>query len=162
MNENLDLTKILNNCPRGTKLYSPLFGEVTLNSVVPDCEYPIEVMFDKDGGGKDWDVFTKDGRFIDKEGAECLLFPSEVCRDWKNFVPRKPKPEPKRAFNFFRPFDKVLVRDDENCNWEVDFFDHYNHNENFPYRVMTSGYRKYCVPYEGNEHLHHTWNKSNE
>ena len=28
MNENLDLTKILNGCPTGTKLYSTLQGEV--------------------------------------------------------------------------------------------------------------------------------------
>lgn len=29
MNENIDLTKILKDCPNGTKLYTPLTGEVT-------------------------------------------------------------------------------------------------------------------------------------
>ena len=28
MNENLDLTKILKGCPKGTKFYSPIYGEV--------------------------------------------------------------------------------------------------------------------------------------
>ena len=29
MNENIDLTKILKNCPRGTKFYTPIWGEVS-------------------------------------------------------------------------------------------------------------------------------------
>lgn len=153
-NLDLDLTKILKDCPKGTKLYSPLFGEVTLNSINPDFKYPIEVMIDGDDDGEGWNTFTKDGRYCDREGAECLLFPSMNCRDWSQF--RKPEPKPKPAFNFFKPFDRVLVRDDENCCWEVDFFDHYNQNDNFPYRAMTSGYRKYCIPYDGNEHLNGT------
>ncbi len=33
MNENIDLTKILKELPKGTKLYSPLFGEVYLTEV---------------------------------------------------------------------------------------------------------------------------------
>ena len=28
MNENIDLTKILKDCPKGFKLYTPLIGEV--------------------------------------------------------------------------------------------------------------------------------------
>lgn len=33
MNENLNLVKILKDCPRGTKLYSPIYGEVELGGV---------------------------------------------------------------------------------------------------------------------------------
>lgn len=33
MNENINLVEILKDCPKGTKLYSPLFGEVTLLAV---------------------------------------------------------------------------------------------------------------------------------
>ena len=40
MNENIDLTKILKNCPKGFKLYSPLFGEVVFEGI-SDVEYPI-------------------------------------------------------------------------------------------------------------------------
>ena len=28
MNENIDLTKILKDCPKGWKFWSPIFGEV--------------------------------------------------------------------------------------------------------------------------------------
>lgn len=43
MNENLDLTKILDGCPEGTKFYSSDFGEVTFFKVSShDWEwYPI-------------------------------------------------------------------------------------------------------------------------
>ena len=40
MNENIDLTKILKDCPKGTKLYSPVFGKVELK-VIGDNKYPI-------------------------------------------------------------------------------------------------------------------------
>ena len=91
-----------------------------------------------------------------------MLFPSRECRDWSQFVPPMPKTEPKPVFNFFKPFDKVLVRDGDDYFWEIDFFAHCNPHNNFPFRVMTSGCRKQCIPYEGNEHLHRTNNKPNE
>ena len=56
----------------------------------------------------------------------------------------------------FKPFDRVLVRDGYDNRWEIDFFDHYNWSGNFHYRRMTSGYLRYCIPYEGNEHLNGT------
>ena len=45
MNENLDLTKILEGCPEGTKFYSSDFGEVTFFKVSPyDWDhYPIRI-----------------------------------------------------------------------------------------------------------------------
>ena len=33
MNENLNLVEILKNCPKSTKLYSTVFGEVKLEEV---------------------------------------------------------------------------------------------------------------------------------
>ena len=33
MNENIDLTKILKDCPCGTKLYSTIYGEVELKQI---------------------------------------------------------------------------------------------------------------------------------
>ena len=33
MNENLNLVEILKDCPEGTKLYSPVFGEVEFESI---------------------------------------------------------------------------------------------------------------------------------
>ena len=34
MNENLNLVEILKDCPEGTKLYSPIYGDVKLVKVI--------------------------------------------------------------------------------------------------------------------------------
>ena len=41
MNENIDLTQILKDCPKGTKLYSLIFGEVNFEKIGSDDEYAI-------------------------------------------------------------------------------------------------------------------------
>ena len=41
MNENLNLVEILKDCPKGTKLYSPIVGEVELKCINNDFGYPI-------------------------------------------------------------------------------------------------------------------------
>lgn len=53
----------------------------------------------------------------------------------------------------FKPFDKVLVRDDINDKWSIGQFSYYDEeNEDFPYICMNGCYH-YCIPYEGNEYL---------
>lgn len=53
----------------------------------------------------------------------------------------------------FEPFDKVLVRDREEQEWYANCFSHYRGNDkNFPYACLGNDFR-YCIPYEGNEHL---------
>ena len=53
----------------------------------------------------------------------------------------------------FKPFDKVLVRDEEENVWYANYFSHYKGNdEEYPYACIDSSYC-YCIPYEGNEHL---------
>ena len=42
MNENIDLTKILKNCTKGTKLYSTIFGEVEFEGIGTTTKYPIK------------------------------------------------------------------------------------------------------------------------
>ena len=42
MNENIDLTKILEGCPKGTKFYSSIFGEVSFVEIYNSYDkYPI-------------------------------------------------------------------------------------------------------------------------
>lgn len=65
--------------------------------------------------------------------------------------------EPKCSF---KPFDKVLVRYNEDSVWRCEFFSHYNtFNKRYPY-VCLSGVYKYCIHYEGNQHLLDTTNNS--
>lgn len=61
--------------------------------------------------------------------------------------------EPKRKSECeFRPFDKVLVRDNEYSMWLPKFFSNYNNNNRHYHYYTTAGVSwKYCIPYEGNE-----------
>lgn len=161
--ETLDLTKILSGCPKGTPLFSPIFGDVELVRVLGNSDlYPIEVKATPVGSIQpEIKCFTYDGKYWGLYGNdECLLFPSKDCRDWSQFVPPmpepKPEPEPKPAHNF-RPFDRVLVRDSIYDRWDIAFFKEEFKGEIYPYLVMGSICRyKHCLPYEGNESLFNT------
>ena len=52
----------------------------------------------------------------------------------------------------FKPFDKVLVRDNNEQEWKINFFSHYNKDFCYKYYCLKSCYNQ-CIPYEGNEHL---------
>ena len=82
MNENIDLTKILKDCPKGTKLYSPLVGEVEFEKILDGIAYPIITSYNERTL-----AFTNKGFYYDDAGAEaeCLLFPSAEQRDWRKF-----------------------------------------------------------------------------
>ena len=82
MNENIDLTKILECAPKSMKLYSPLFGEVSLEDVTPKASWPITIST-ADGIAE---CFLRDGRFYDNPNGECMLFPSKENRDWSTFT----------------------------------------------------------------------------
>lgn len=51
-----------------------------------------------------------------------------------------------------KPFDKVLCRDNANSKWEVDIFRHIVEENTYRYSCLCDTW-KYCIPYEGNEHL---------
>lgn len=52
----------------------------------------------------------------------------------------------------FEPFEKVLVRDYENYDWRCNLYSHLGKDEKSPHECVW-GMWKYCIPYEGNEHL---------
>ena len=56
----MNIAEILKKCPRGTKLYSSLFGEVILDCVKDGVEYPIRCLA-SDGG---YPFFMSDGRYF--------------------------------------------------------------------------------------------------
>lgn len=55
-----------------------------------------------------------------------------------------------------KPFDKVLVRNAEYGLWIPALF---GMEKNGQY-ITSAGWQKYCIPYEGNEHLLGTKNDS--
>lgn len=80
MENNIDIAKILEDCPKGTKLYSPLCGECTLEHVHSELKKIIILTSDYRTLS-----FHSDGRYIQMDNAECLLFPSIENRDWNKF-----------------------------------------------------------------------------
>lgn len=225
-NNKINIAEILKDCPKGTKLYSPIYGEIELLKVNSNYTYPINITIGIDSTG----TFTSDGRLYEQyHSAECILFPSREMRDWTKFFKRgdvvyskagkmcaifegwvnddytefnttinfyvddasygkeeicytncfvkasdeeratfianaekhyngKYNPEtlqvePVKPECSFKPFDKVLVRDHEGQIWNANYFSYYReNNKDFLYACMDNPYR-YCIPYEGNEHL---------
>lgn len=127
MNENIDFTKILENCPVGWEFWSDNYGKVRFKCINKSYDRPIFVKR-TDGGNA---YYTKDGWCSKDFPASCLLWPSKDCRDWSKFTApwyKKEKFDPKTL----HPYDKVLVRrGNENYNvWFPDFVSDPPNNDN--------------------------------
>lgn len=138
MNENINLCEILKDCPKGTKLWSPVWGRVTFEAIdaFDDLVYVLT--------HKGVHITLDNGKF-DADG-ECIIFPSKDQRDWGKFK------APIKRFNpeEFKPFDKVLLRIDERGIWQPDFFGYKDGN---CITCVTYGNVK-CIPYnEETKHL---------
>lgn len=235
MEKKINIAEILRDMPKGTKLYSPLFGKCELVGVGTD-EYGVFIRvesFFQDGCvKKESRTFSSDGRYFGwYPNTECLLFPWDKMRCWDKFFKRgdivynphsqmyavfecwanddytefnttinyykdhtfgekdvcdtecfvKANDEQKTLFIAaaegyydgkynhktlqvepvkvvepkcsFKPFDKVLVRDDEEDVWKADYFSHYEEDDKIAPYVCVGSYYKLCIPYEGSEHL---------
>lgn len=228
----MNIAEILRHCPKGTKLYTPIYGNVVLDRVLlENGKFPILI---KDATGCEH-LFTENGcHRYNLPNVECVLFPSKDQRNWSRFrLPLKagdivmtidgetpfifkeyiasryahcycgidangtfkmeapvdvywtsdfiiPASEEakKELFdkieeagykwnadtleleevvpkfkNKFKPFDKVLVRNHTDEKWTIDLFSYYDEKDKgFPFICINDFYR-YCIPYEGNEHL---------
>ena len=160
MNENIDLTKILKDCPVGWHFWSSVYGEVEfieiyskpvlcnprpredewLGQEIHDSERPI--LFDADGF--EHRVSSK-GEMI-KGCGECTFFPSRDQRDWSNFTAPWYK---KKKFDSktLQPFDRVLVKLSNEDVWTVDFFSHYDPLEEYMKYVCVANLAVFCIPY---------------
>ena len=150
MNENLDLTKILDGCPPGTEFYHLIYGQVGLREVIKD-EYPIVLepinKFIRT-------TLTKDGRMNNRYDGECLLYPSKTQRDWSKFERFWDESEVERFDpKTLQPFDKVLAKDGFSSKWTCSFFSHMDNDVSFPV-YCSGGYFKVCIPFnEETKHL---------
>lgn len=138
MNENLNLVEILKNCPKWTKLYSIVHGDVEFIKIEKDKSYPIVVKAVNKG------VFiplTKYGKLYDSyEDSECILFPSKTQRDWRAFHILN-----KRGYiDELHPFSRVLVRNDDFNVWHIGLFEYIDDCGD---AVCDSRCVKQCVPY---------------
>ena len=118
MNENIDLTKILKDCPKGTEFYSCIYGKVRFDCLKP-CDYPVLTVRSDDL----YAVFSREGKYSNTPDSECCLFPSKEQRDWSKFTApwyKKDKFDPKTL----KPFDKVLIWHCASECWSCEVFSH--------------------------------------
>ena len=158
MNENLDLTKILDGCPEGTKFYSSDFGEVTFFKVSShDWEwYPIWLHYRSKVCSQPQILsLTKKGQNVYGYDGECTLFPSKEQRDWSKFVRFWDKPKVEKFDpNTLQPFDKVLVKDYETDRWTACLYSHTANNLDDGWYVCDNSYWHYIIPYtDDTKHL---------
>ena len=143
MNENLDLTKILEGCPKGIDFYHTVYGTVLFNSIDLDSEYPIRFIV----GKNQVNSVTKSGLAISDYKGECILFPSKEQRDWSKFERFWDKPKIERFDpKTLQPFDKVLVRNDSLGSWRCDLLSHFNKFSGDPLFISAQYWRE-CIPY---------------
>lgn len=149
MNGNIDLTKILENCPEGTELWSDNYGKVKFLCIEKDYDEPILV----EVNDRRNESYTKEGWYDINFPASCLLWPSKDCHDWSKFTApwyKKEKFDPKTL----KPFDKVLVKCNNSESWKVQLFSHIIEDDKIcPYVCISYNY-KYCIPYNNDtKHL---------
>ena len=153
MNENIDLTKILKDCPKGWKFYSSIYGEVEFVEIKStNVNHPIifklhDITHSVSSTGEHF-----------KGQDECTFFPSREQRDWSKFTApwyKKEKFDPKTL----KPFDRVLIRANNKAVWEPDFFGYIDGN-----RVMcVAAGSAQCVPYnDETKHLVSTTDEAPE
>lgn len=87
MNDNINIAELLKDCPKGTKLYSTVFGEVELKEV-KDNGRSVCIFVTNFYGQEE--MFYPDGKYnTHYSDSECTLFPSKEQRDWSKFCPFK-------------------------------------------------------------------------
>ena len=149
MNENIDLTKILKDCPKGWKLYCSIYGEVEFVCIDEYEEYPIKVMVKR----KFIDAFSGKGFIRPQYNIKGILFPSKDQIDWSKFTApwyKKEKFDP----NTLKPFDKVLVKLSNDDIWIADFFSYYDKLEKYMKYVCITHLAVFCIPYnDDTKHL---------
>ena len=169
MNKNLNLVKILKDCPKGMELDCTMFDNVTFEGIVENRVFPIRIIV---GGGTTM-VLTKYGQYTDEDFAKCVIFPKGETT-WEGFVPpHKFKdggyinikdqdiwelaPDKKQRFDLktLQPFDKVLVK--VGSYWRIELFSHmYEYKGDIYYACARSSYKE-CIPYNGEtKHLVNT------
>ena len=113
MNENIDLTKILKDCPKGWKFYSSIYGEVEFKTIKfeqlkpiynPNMLFGLSSLFEEDPCPIKF-IAQDVERSVSKAGehikgiGECTFFPSNEQRDWSKFSAPWYKKEPEHKFH---------------------------------------------------------------
>ena len=131
MENKINIAEILRDMPKGTKLYSPLFGEVKFKEVVSDNTFPIKVL--SKVSLSPFGSFTENGFYYDDiEDTEVMLLPSCEMRDWSKFF--------KHGDVVRNPHNEMIAVFD---GWANDDYTEFNTTINY-YKDHTFGEEEVC------------------
>lgn len=131
MENKINIAEILRDMPKGTKLYSPLFGKCELIGV-DNSKYPIAIKAQRIDGAISKGIM-KYGRYFDGyEDAECSLYPSVKMRCWDKFF--------KRGDIVYNPHSQMYAVFE--C-WANDDYTEFNTTINY-YKDHTFGKEEVC------------------
>lgn len=85
METKINIVEILKDKPQGTKLYSPIFGKLRYEDLVPDLGEFTVVTSDNTLSKHS---FRSDSRY-NRHGEPLMLLPSKEMRDWSKFAWKK-------------------------------------------------------------------------
>ena len=137
----LNLCKILKNCPMGEPFWSPLYGDVKLHNVDHKAK---KICVTTKTDSKWWINPNATIAIAGVISPEIMLYPSREQRDWNKFTApwlKKEKFDPKTL----KPFDKVLVRSFRTAKWRCEHFSYFKEGNDHPYMASTS--YAFGVPY---------------
>lgn len=143
--EDLSLCEILENCPRGLRLYSPIFGSVMFETVLYSEPSTPDLILVRNNEGKPV-CFDKTGRLSKSTISDCSLFPSKDKQSWDAWIEFA---EENRRFDYrtLKPFDKILVKN-KFGHWNCATFSHFFDYIPLP-RIITTNESSYhyAIPY---------------
>lgn len=157
--EILNIAELLQDAPKGVRLWSKIHGDVIFVEICGDIicrtDHPFDnskIQFDEEGH---WLYGEWNSRSLFSESV--VLFPSKGCLTWENF---KASWLPKH----FEPFQKILFKCNKHDIWNAGFYARYQREEDKPYghdpgRHIIIGHEtlrldnSLIIPFEGNESL---------
>lgn len=137
MKTKINVAEILKNKPKGTKLWSPIFGECTFDEISCDNS-----CFGVDTNKRVPEIFYANGKY--DENGECTIFPSKKMRDWSRFAWKKGDLLVHKDGDVHIIFEKFV--DDTYCSFVGKYYlwkennntEHFYENE----RLLTSDFQK--------------------
>lgn len=153
MNENINLCEILKDCPSGTIFWCDIVGEVKFKEIKVDNDTLQTFIVLIDRNNKVLDL-EKWGNLNSKFPECCVLWPSKNVRSWNGWKLSRKSPSSKYNPINLKPFDKVLVRTENDEKWYGDFVcmtpDKF---DNVPYTMSDEGCNM-IIPYnDDTKHL---------
>lgn len=114
MKKKIDLRKLLQLCGKGTKLYSPAYGDVWLESVSFGEKYEPEIFVKRhlNCGIFVTEYFDRYGYIPRTECSEGMLFPSREERDWEEYINKyRIKQYNENMLDFFNTYCEANCKD---------------------------------------------------